>query len=81
MQFGVVRAGRGLESFRAASEAWTVPPRSGGLLARAWRSRSPVWISDVSVDASFGRRAEAIRAGLRAAMAVPVLAGTEETRR
>ncbi|BAU47175.1 hypothetical protein SVA_0596 [Sulfurifustis variabilis] len=67
----------GLEAFRAASEVWTVPADSPGMLARAWRSRAPVWVSDVSLDAGFGRRAEAMRAGLRAAMAVPVLAGTD----
>ena len=43
-----------------------------GLPGRVWESGEPEWIADVSADANFPRRAQARRAGLRAAFCFPV---------
>jgi PAS domain S-box-containing protein len=62
--------------FRAASERSSFAP-GHGLPGRVWRSGRPAWIPDVTRDDSFPRVEEARAAGLRAGMAVPVLAGEE----
>ena len=48
-------------------------PRSGGLLRGVWATGEPVWMEDVVAETSFSRGPEAARAGLRAAMAFPIL--------
>ena len=67
----------GLESFRAYCQSWQVKKDGGGLLARAWRTRAPAWVRDVATEPEFGRSDQAQRAGLHAAMAVPVLVGDD----
>jgi diguanylate cyclase (GGDEF)-like protein/PAS domain S-box-containing protein len=52
-------------------------PADEGLMRRAFASRKPVWVADISKDRTFRRRAYAIKAGLRAAFAFPLLRGTE----
>jgi PAS domain S-box-containing protein len=62
-----------LRPFLQASE--TVKVQSGqGMLGIAWSSRRPVWVPDVSTHPQFLRREAARQAGLRATLAVPVLA-------
>ncbi|HJW87252.1 MAG TPA: diguanylate cyclase [Candidatus Brocadiaceae bacterium] len=63
----------GLEKFRKASEGCTFLP-GNGLPGRVWLSKKPVWIRDVTVDANFPRVNLAREHGLKAAMAIPVLA-------
>jgi len=69
--------GPGLESFRAFCQNWQVRETGGGLLARAWRTRAPLWVRDVTTEPEFARSDQAQRAGLHAAMAVPVLVGND----
>ena len=60
--------------FRSASEDSTFLP--GAVLpGRAWSTRRPTWVEDVTRDLDFGRAGAAVEAGLRAGAAVPVLAG------
>ena len=67
----------GLEPFRAYSQSWQVRQSGSGLLARAWRTRAPVWVRDVATEPEFARSDQAQRAGLHAALAVPVLVGDD----
>jgi PAS domain S-box-containing protein len=48
-----------------------------GLPGRAWQSKSVVWVPDISEFASPTLGARAVASGLRAAVAVPVLAGQD----
>jgi diguanylate cyclase (GGDEF)-like protein/PAS domain S-box-containing protein len=52
-------------------------PANEGLMRRAYTSRKPVWVSDISKDRTFRRRGYAAKAGLRAAFAFPLLRGSE----
>lgn len=63
----------GLEKFRKVSEGCTFLPGIG-LPGRAWLTKKPVWIRDVTVDTNFPRVNYAREHGLKAAMAIPVLA-------
>jgi len=63
----------GLEGFRKASEGCTFLP-GNGLPGRVWLAKKPVWIRDVTVDTNFPRAPLAREHGLKAAMAIPVLA-------
>ena len=47
--------------------------RGVGLPGRAWSSREPVWVPDVTRDANFPRATVAQTAGLHAAFALPIL--------
>jgi PAS domain S-box-containing protein len=51
--------------------------RDQTLVGRAFATRRPVWIEDVSTDPTFGRDTVARTVGLHAAFAVPVLARDE----
>jgi diguanylate cyclase (GGDEF)-like protein/PAS domain S-box-containing protein len=48
-----------------------------GLLRKAFTYAQPVWISDVTLDSTFGREHLARRAGLRAAFAFPLVRGQD----
>jgi diguanylate cyclase (GGDEF)-like protein/PAS domain S-box-containing protein len=62
-------------------DATTATPfRAGtGLPGRVLASKQPSWISDVTTDDNFPRRAAARDSGLAAAFAFPVLVGSEVT--
>jgi PAS domain S-box-containing protein len=47
------------------------------MVGRAWTTRQPVWVPDVTVDVNFLRGDGARAVGLRAGMAFPVVAGPE----
>ena len=51
--------------------------RGEGLPGRAWSAKAPVWVSDVTTDERFVRRDDALASGIRAGVAIPVLAGNE----
>ncbi|MEJ7816846.1 MAG: PAS domain S-box protein, partial [Rubrobacter sp.] len=51
--------------------------RGVGLPGRVWNSGEPAWITDVTEDASFPRASVAAKAGLRGAVAFPILLGGE----
>ena len=66
----------GLEGFRVGSENARLP-RGVGLPGRVWLSMKPLWIRDVSVDSNFPRAVLATEAGLKAALALPIIAAGE----
>ena len=64
-----------LEDFRRQSERIQIHP-GAGLIGRAAQTKSVVWASDVEGDEEFVRRRRlATWFGLRAAVAIPILAG------
>ncbi|MBT8484924.1 MAG: PAS domain S-box protein [Phycisphaerales bacterium] len=67
---------RTLEAFQAMTQGTTFG-RGEGLPGRVWVSKVPEWLDDLSDDRVFRRAALASRAGLRAALAVPILSGDE----
>ena len=66
-----------LKSFHAACIRFSPTPQAPGLLGRTWTTRRPVWIADVAADATFSRADAAAKAGMRAAVGIPVLAVNE----
>lgn len=48
-----------------------------GLIRSAWETGEPLWILDVTKEASFGRAAEAEKAGLHSAFAFPIKIGVQ----
>lgn len=70
----VKRGFDGLKKFRKVSEGFSFQPGIG-IPGRVWSSKKPVWDIDVTLDTNFPRAASAIEAGLKMAMAIPVLAG------
>jgi PAS domain S-box-containing protein len=67
---------QGLEEFRLGSENVRLPPGIG-LPGRVWLSKRPAWVKDVSVDSNFPRIVLARAAGLKAALALPIISGDE----
>jgi len=65
-----------LEAFQAASRTVRFTPGLG-VPGRAWSSKQRVWAQDIGSDEAFVRRDAARAGGLKSAMAVPVLAGSE----
>jgi len=63
-------------AFESAARGLTVEIGQG-LPGRAWGSREPVLVDDVSRDPMFLRQRAGVRLGLRAALAFPALANTE----
>ena len=59
-------------AFAAASGGFQFRPGEG-LPGRVWATLAPAWIEDVTTDSNFPRRDQARRAGLKSALAVPVL--------
>lgn len=61
-----------LEKFITRSKKFTFPP-GVGLPGRAWSSKEPVWIKDVTKDLNFPRASLAVDCGLKGALAIPIL--------
>ena len=66
-----VAPGEELEAFAQASRSMTIA-RGIGSSGRVWEMGEPEWIPDVQVDANFPRKPFAQRAGLHAAVALPI---------
>ncbi|HYY97396.1 MAG TPA: PAS domain S-box protein [Pyrinomonadaceae bacterium] len=67
-----------MEEFAAYSERLSFAPGSG-LPGRVWSSRRPAWIQDVTRDANFPRSKVAGEIGLKAALGIPIVSGSEVT--
>ncbi len=67
---------KGLERFRKMSLDMTFAQGSG-LPGRVWATKKPVWIKDVTTEGNFPRVGAAHKAGLKAGLGIPVLAGDE----
>ena len=52
-------------------------PPGDGLAGRAWAKKQPVWVPNVEEDQAFARAAHATSLGLKAGVAIPVLAADE----
>jgi PAS domain S-box-containing protein len=65
-----------LEPFRAGGTGLAIDP-GFGLPGRAWVTKKPIWMRDVSSDPQFLRKSLATEVGLGAGMAVPVLSDDE----
>ena len=68
--------GPGMENFRTASLSFAFSA-GNGLPGRAWSTKQPVWLADVTHETNFPRAAIAHAAGLKTGMAIPVLAGND----
>lgn len=66
----------GLQDFRRTSLDMTFAPGSG-LPGQVWQSKKPVWLMDMTQDKNFPRSDAAMKAGLRAGLGIPVMAGDE----
>jgi PAS domain S-box-containing protein len=62
--------------FDAATRMSTFRPGSG-ILGRVWASRAPIYIPDIAQDREVRHRDAAAREGLHAALAFPILLGSE----
>jgi len=60
--------------FQQESESSAILPGTV-LPGRAWSTKRPIWVEDLTADPEFVRARAAVDASLRAGMAVPVLAG------
>lgn len=69
-------AAPGLEGFRQASRNASLAPGEG-LPGRVWQTKQPEWFPDLNAIAVFPRSKAAALAGLKAGLAVPVLARGE----
>ncbi|HEX6292219.1 MAG TPA: PAS domain S-box protein [Herpetosiphonaceae bacterium] len=65
-----------LEHFRTISQRFVFTP-GAGLPGEAWAEKQAVWSQDVTLNPTFARGAFAQEVGIRAAMAIPVLADQE----
>jgi PAS domain S-box-containing protein len=65
-----------IEIFRKRSESIRFDTGIG-LPGRAWETRAPVWVRDVTQDANFPRWPEALVCDLKTGLALPVFAGRE----
>jgi PAS domain S-box-containing protein len=68
--------GSGLEEFRRASERSVFLP-DVPLPGRSWSAKQPIWSSDVTTEANFSRARSARQAGLKAGMAIPIMAADQ----
>ena len=66
----------GLEKFRECSETTTFSP-GAGLPGRVWSSKQSVWIPDVTLGMNFPRVSVAAEVGLKAALGIPIVSGTQ----
>ena len=67
--------GTGFEEYAAATRALSLTP-GDGLPGRAWESRQPRWVPDVSVEAASHRSQAAGADGLHACVLLPILSGS-----
>jgi diguanylate cyclase (GGDEF)-like protein/PAS domain S-box-containing protein len=65
-----------LREFVAHMSELSLQPRHVGLVRRVWLGGEPLWITDLSREDSFLRAGQAAKAGLHAAFAFPILAGS-----
>ena len=65
---------RELKKFREASEGFKFRPGIG-LPGSVWLLKKAAWETDIALDSNFLRAPYAVEAGLKAAMAIPVLSG------
>lgn len=65
-----------MAQFRTASQEKRMRPGEG-LPGRVWKSKFPFWIEDITRDANFPRAQAATESGLKAALAIPILARNE----
>ena len=65
-----------LAGFASASREFSFSPGSG-LPGRVWKSGSPAWISDLTVDSNFLRTPLTTKAGLHSAFAFPIVLADE----
>jgi PAS domain S-box-containing protein len=72
------RDGGEMEEFAAFSKSLPLAPGSG-LPGRVWSSRRPAWIQDVTRDENFPRSKVAGESGLKAALGIPIVSGSEVT--
>jgi PAS domain S-box-containing protein len=69
-------SGSGLKEFRRASERSTFLP--GVMLpGLSWSGKQPIWNSDVTSESNFSRARSAKDAGLKAGMAIPIMAADQ----
>ncbi|HKB62787.1 MAG TPA: ATP-binding protein, partial [Burkholderiales bacterium] len=66
-----------IATFLAASRRSNYQPGHAGFIRRVLGTGQPVWIVDVSADNSFLRGAQAAKAGLRSAFALPIRLGDQ----
>jgi signal transduction histidine kinase len=66
----------GFEKFRAISQQITFPPGKG-LPGRVWLSKQPAWLENATLDPNFPRAKSAAQAGLRTALALPIITENE----
>ena len=64
------------DEFEQASRGFAFAPGEG-FPGRAWERREPVWVADIARESTFPRAPYALRTGLHAGVAFPVLAGAE----
>ena len=69
-------AATGLPEFEAACRDYPAIPGEE-LTGRVWQSVKPVWVTDIVQDSDYPRTAAAVRGGLRGALGIPILFGTE----
>lgn len=65
-----------LQTFRQRSEE-VIFAFDQGLPGRAWNTKAPCWMQDVTKEPGFLRSPLALEAGLKTGMAIPILAGEE----
>jgi PAS domain S-box-containing protein len=65
------------EEFEAIAQQTTFTP-GVGLPGRAWVSKEPVWITDISQDSNFYRTAIATKVGLHSALGFSIHSGDEK---
>lgn len=63
----------GIDAFMAETKA-AIFSHGGGMPGQVWRDEAPVWVADVEKDAGFLRSASASAAGIKSAVAFPVVA-------
>jgi len=66
-----------IATFLAASRQSNYQPGYAGFIRRVLGTGQPIWIVDVSADDSFLRGAQAAKAGLRSAFALPIRLGDQ----